>query len=48
MGKESIIYGRRVVQEVLNSKIKVESIYISKNVKKDKILGILEYAKKNV
>ncbi|AID45385.1 RNA methyltransferase, TrmH family, group 3 [Candidatus Arthromitus sp. SFB-mouse-Japan] len=46
MGKESIIYGRRVVQEVLNSKIKVESIYISKNVKKDKILGILEYAKK--
>lgn len=46
MGRKNIIYGRKVVQEVINSDLEISEIYISKNIKQDKVLKILEYAKK--
>lgn len=45
MGKESVVYGRRVVQEIFNSEIKIEKIYISRNLRKEKVSSIFKYAK---
>lgn len=47
MGKENIICGRRVIREVLKSKISIDVLYISKKINKDSIIDIILWAKKN-
>lgn len=45
MGKENIVCGRRVVREIFKTKIHIETLYISKNIKRENIKDILDEVK---
>lgn len=47
MGKESVIYGRGVIREVLKSNININTLYIDKNINTESIEDILFRAREN-
>lgn len=47
MGKENIICGKRVIREVINSKVFIDVLYVSKKININSINDIIMWAKKN-
>lgn len=45
MGRENIVCGKRVIREVINSEINIETLYVSKNLKEDSISDIINGVK---
>ena len=45
MSKENIVCGKRVIREILKTKIDIETLYISKNMKQENIKDILDKVK---
>lgn len=44
MGRENVIYGRKVIREVIDSGILINKIYVSEKINKENIKDILDYA----
>ncbi len=47
MGKENLVYGRKVIREVINSTININKLYISESINRDNIKDIIKHCEEN-